>query len=101
MQKQPPVAIIVVCAVLAVFTLLGLTSIFAGGLWSLYGIVDTLLSIAVIYGLWMMKKWSVILYTILFLIGLVISLMNGGLSFMLIVPILLLVVMYMNYSLME
>ena len=101
MQNKPPTAIIVVCAVLAIFTLLGLTGIFAGGLWSLYGIVDTLLSVAVIYGLWIMKKWSVILYTVLFLISLVISFMTGGLSFMLIVPVILLVVMYMNYGLVE
>ena len=102
MQKQPPTAIIVVCAVLAIFTLSEFTSVFSGSaFWMLYGIVDTLLSVAVIYGLWIMKKWSVILYTVLFLISLVISLMTGGLSFMLIVPIILLVVMYMNYGLME
>lgn len=102
MQKQPPVAIIVVCAVLAIFTLSELAGIFAGGAFgALYGIVDILLSVAVIYGLWMMQKWSVILYAVLFLIGLVVSLMSGGLSFMLIVPIILLVVMYMNYGLME
>ncbi|MCX6752058.1 MAG: hypothetical protein NTZ87_00960 [Candidatus Nomurabacteria bacterium] len=109
MQNQRPVPIVVVCAILAVFTLISLPSAFyvfqakgMGILFGLYNIVDIALSVFCLYGLWNMKKWSVILYTVLFAISLIVSLMGGGFTFFgIIVPVILLVVMYMNYQLMD
>ena len=103
-QNRRPVGIIVVCAILGVFTLFSIPTLFLGllgPLYMLYNLVNVALSILCIYGLWMMKKWSVILYTILFLIETGISLIMGGFSFWIIIPIALLVVMYMNYNLMD
>ena len=104
MQNRPPVGIIVVCAVLGVLTfmaLIGLRVGFTNPLIFIYLLASIVLDALVIYGLWNMKKWSVILYVVSVLVGTVISLVQGGLSIMIVIPVILLAVMYMNYGLME
>jgi hypothetical protein len=87
---QRPVAITVICIIIAVLLVLGVIGIIglmtaAGSAgvtvpaWSLiWSIANIVLTGIAIYGLWIMKKWGLYLYTALFVIGVVMSLMIGG-----------------------
>lgn len=113
--SQRPVAITVICIVIAVLLVLGLIGII--GLmtaassvgatitgWSLiWGIANIVLTGVAIYGLWMMKKWGLYLYTALFVIGLISSFMIGGSSALLslagnVIPLIIVIICWVYQS---
>jgi hypothetical protein len=89
-----PVAITVICIIMGILLVLGLIGLIgligvafsAGAMgmgvgWILiYSIVNVLLTAACVYGFWMMKKWALYLYTVLFVIGLISSIAIAGIS---------------------
>jgi hypothetical protein len=81
-----PIAITVICVVMAILTVLALIGLLtAAGLLMeasatafIYSIISVIVTAACIYGFWFMKKWALHLYSALFVIGIIISLMTAG-----------------------
>jgi hypothetical protein len=87
---QRPVVITVICIIMAVLVVLGVIGIItlmtastaagmtptAGSL--IYAIASIVLTGVAAWGLWMMKKWGLYLYTALFVVGLIMSIMSAG-----------------------
>ncbi len=89
-----PIAITVICIVLGILIVLGLIGLigligvaFSAGApgmsvgWILiYSVVNVLLSAACVIGFWMMRKWALYLYTVLFAIGVISSIAVAGVA---------------------
>ena len=81
-----PVAITVICVVMAillVLTLIGLLTatgmlLEASPTVFIYSIISVIVTGACVYGFWIMKKWALYLYTALFVIGVIITLITAG-----------------------
>jgi hypothetical protein len=89
-SSQRPVAITVICIIMAVLVVLGaiglitlMTAATAAGLTPtagsmIYSVASVVLTGVSAWGLWMMKKWGLYLYTALFVVGLIMSFITAG-----------------------
>lgn len=94
-----PVAITVICIISAigiVLSIIGLLMAFAAlsaiAVWyPIWAIVSVVVGGICTYGLWMMKRWALLLYSVLFVIQQIIGLAVGGWSLIgLIIPLIVL-----------
>ena len=100
-----PIAITIICVVMAIFLVLGLIGlIFASSAllvfgvgYFIYSIAMFAVSVACVYGLWMMKKWALYLYTAAFIVGQIVTYMVAGTISLigLVIPLVILAVCWM------
>jgi hypothetical protein len=108
MEKKRPIAITVICIIgfigAAVVLPLNLYALLQGDRtwYPLLSIVNGALGLATIIGLWMMKKWSVIVYTATYVITLLVLLATGRWSLVgLIVPLVVIIIGFYYYRQMD
>ena len=86
--SQRPIAIMVICVISAIGIVLGVIGLFAAASalsavapwYPIYAGVSIIIGAVCTYGLWMMKKWALFLYTAIFVLNQVIALMLGVFS---------------------
>jgi hypothetical protein len=95
------VAITVICILSIIGLVLGVIGLVAGaaaisalGVWFLiYQAIALAVGAVCTYGLWMMKKWALYLYTALFVVAQAIGLLIGGFSLIgLVIPLIVLAI---------
>jgi hypothetical protein len=105
--SQRPVAITVICVlsaigiVLAVIGLVAATSALTAiaSWYPIYVGVSIIIGAACTYGLWMMKKWALYLYTAIFVLNQIIVLMLGAFSLVgLAIPLIVVVICWVYQS---
>jgi len=86
--SQRPIAITVICILSAIGIVLGIIGLVAaaGALsalapwYPIYAGASIIVGAVCTYGLWMMKKWALYLYTVLFVLNQIIAMMLGAFS---------------------
>jgi hypothetical protein len=99
--SQRPVAITVICVLSAIGIVLGIIGLFAAASvlsaiaswYPIYTGISIVIGAICTYGLWMMKKWALYLYTAIFVINQVIAFMLGAFSLLgLVIPLIVVVI---------
>jgi hypothetical protein len=111
---QRPIAITVICIIMAVLVVLGAIGLItlmtastavgvtmtAGSM--VYSVASVVLTGASAWGLWMMRKWGLYLYTALFVVGLIMSVITagvGGLSIISnLIPLVLVIICWVYHA---
>jgi hypothetical protein len=98
---QRPVAITVICILSAIGIVLGVIGLFAAASalsaiapwYPIYAGLSIIIGAVCTYGLWMMKKWALYLYTAIFVLNQIIALMLGAFSLLgLAIPLVVVVI---------
>ncbi len=101
MKGNRPIIISIAVILGMIGAVLGLiASITAIAVFPLVGVIALIISliqIAILIGLWNMKRWALIVYTILF----VINLFTTDITFWIIIPILVIIFGFLHYKDME
>ena len=101
MKGNRPIIISIAVILGMIGAVLGLiASITAIAVFPLVGVIALIISliqIAILIGLWNMKRWALVVYTILF----VINLFTTDITFWIIIPILVIIFGFLHYKDME
>ncbi|MCL2888416.1 MAG: hypothetical protein FWF35_03860 [Elusimicrobia bacterium] len=104
-MNKRPVIITVICIIGFIGALISAALIFTpaakqvGGWYPPYLAAATVVGLVSLIGLWLMRKWSVILYTALFVVGQIVLVTKGlwGVG-SLIIPLIIIAVCFANYK---
>lgn len=108
MKKRRPVAITIICILGFIGAALAIPLIFSDmarsiGTWyPLYLAFSVVIGLACMIGLWMMKKWSIIVYTAFFVVNQVVLLTKGLWDiFTLLIPAIVIAVGFSQFAKMD
>ena len=102
--SQRPVAITVICILSAIGIVLGVIGLVAATSalsafapwYPIYAGISIIIGAICTYGLWMMKKWALFLYTAIFVLNQIIAFMLGAFSLVgLAIPLIVVVICWM------
>ncbi len=108
MEKKRPNAITIICligflgAAISVPVIFSEVAAMIGAWYPPYVAFSVIVSFASMVGLWLMKKWSVIVYTALFVLNQIVLLVMGLWSVgALVIPAIVIAIGFANYSKMD